>query len=102
MRDPIFDSVPGSRRYRSEVEAQRRRAARRAEQTPDDAAVRGALDAARWTLAETPEPPLSASGPPSRANVEAELDLARAVFLGLVEGDRERAAGVREWLEWWL
>lgn len=99
--DPIH-AVPGTRRRRAEVEARRREVARRADRSPDEAWSQGTLAAARWTLRETPEPPLSASRAPDRPGVEAELAVARSVALGITPGDRERAAGVREWLEWWL
>ena len=101
MEDLIF-AVPGTRRPRSEVEALRRRLEWLMAQTPFDAVPRGALDAARWTLLEVPDPPLSSRRGVDVVGVEAERDLARAVMLGVCPGDVERAAGVRAWLEWWL
>lgn len=102
MRDPIFDAVPGTRRCRSEVEDLRWRVGQLVAKDPADAAARGALDAARWTLGEVAESPLSQGRPVGIVGFEAEREFARSIALGLLAGDRERAVGVRDWLEWWL
>lgn len=101
VEDPIF-AVPGTRRPRSRVEELRRRLDRLVALDPADAAARGALDAARWTLREIPDAPLTAGRVADVMGVDAEQELARGVMLGLRAGDRERAAGVRGWLEWWM
>ena len=99
--DPIL-AVPGTRRPRAEVEELRLRVEQRAARDPDDATAAGALAAARWTLRETPEAPLTAGRLADPSGVQAERDEARGVVLGLRPGDVDRAAGVRAWLEWWL
>jgi hypothetical protein len=102
MWDPIFDAVPGTRRMRHEVDNRRHRVEMQAARDPHDLAAQGALAAARWTLGEVTESPLSQDRAADRTGFEAELDLARSIFLSRTPGDRERAAGVREWLEWWV
>ena len=101
MDDPIH-AVPGTRRPRAAVEQLRRRAESMAHAHPEDAAARGAVDAARWTLRETDDAPLASGRTSDRLGVEAELEQARQISLGLCPGDAARASGVRAWLEWWL
>jgi hypothetical protein len=95
-------AVPGTRRLRTEVEARRWQVGKQAARYPADAAAQGALAAARWALGEVSAPPLSQDRPADWRGFEAELDLARSIHLGLTPGDQERAAGVRDWLEWWV
>lgn len=101
MDDPIH-AVPGTRRRRAEVERLLQRAEHLAATHPDDAAARGVVDAARWTLRETSAAPLASGRIGDRLGVEAELDQARQICFGLFPGDADRARGVRAWLEWWL
>jgi hypothetical protein len=99
--DPLF-AVPGTRRSRSEVERLRRNAEQLVDDRPDDATARGALDAARWTLREEPEAPLTPDRAADPLGLDAERVSARGIALGVSPGDRARAAGVRAGLDWWM
>jgi hypothetical protein len=99
MDDPI-EAVTGTRRSRAEVQALVVWL-RELVQDPTDVAALGAMDAAKWTLRQGPAP-LTPDRPWGQQEFEAESALAQSVSLELLPGDRERAAGVRAWLSWWL